>query len=289
MGAQGDQYRRMSDELVDLHLKHLRGIGRPKTTVDSRRIALGLLHRFLPYGLAYAATEQIEAYFADLREKGRSRCTVSNYHYHDSQFFLWACQEGYLDGNPMATIPRPKVPRLIPDPVTEEELARLLELAEPLLTAVVLGAFGGLRRIEMARCKREHITADVILIPLGKGDEPGTVPTHPYLWEHVRDKPPGYLIRNAMGGQVTGNWLSKFARYAFDAVGLPDVHLHRLRHRYGTLIQELYGDLRVTQECLRHRNVKSTEGYTLVTPGRRAAAVTSLPVPTTIKTGPASL
>jgi hypothetical protein len=40
---------------------------------------------------------------------------------------------------------------------------------------------------------------------------------------------------------------------------------------------------------MRHATVKSTEGYTLVKPGRRGEAVTQLPVPAIYKkTGPAS-
>lgn len=283
-------YRRMSDDLIGLNLQHLRATGRAQDTVDGRRIILGLLNNWLPYGLCYAATEQLEAWLAELRERGLSRFTVHNYDYHARSFYSWACGNGYLDGNPMVAIEKPKQPRSMPDPVSEEELARILTLAEPLLTAAVLAAFAGLRRGEISRCRREHISAERIIVPHGKGGDPGTVPTHPYVWQHVRDRPPGLLVQHRNGKRYTPNDLSKEARYALDAIGLPDVHLHRLRHRYGTLIQELYGDLRVTQECLRHRNVRSTEGYTLVTSVRRAAAVTKLPVPATIrKTGPAEL
>lgn len=278
----------MSDDLIGLNLKHLSATGRADTTIDGRRIVLGLLNTWLPYGLCYAATEQLEAWLADMRERGLSPHTVHIYDYHARSFYRWAAMSGILDGDPMVSIPRPRQPKCLPDPVAEEELARILELAEPLLTAAVLAAFGGLRRSEISRCRREHVTAELILIPRGKGGDPGTVPTHPFVWEHVQARASGVLVRHRNGRPYKPNELSKEARYAFDALGLPDVHLHRLRHRYGTLIQAQYGDLRVTQECLRHSSVKSTEGYTLVTPGRRNAAVTLLPVPTTYRTGPAS-
>lgn len=284
-----DRLRQMSDDLIDLHLQHLHDVGSPRSTIDSRRLVLRMLHNRLPFGLVMAARDQIEAWLGDLRTRGRAKATISNYQYHAGEFYKWACREGYLDGDPMLGMPRIRVPRKIPNPVTEDELATLLTLAEPLLTAVILGAFAGLRRFEIAICMREHVSQDVILVPHGKGDKPATVPTHPYLWEHVRGRPPGILVTDKAGRPVEPNWLSKTVRYACDAIGLPDVHLHRLRDRYGTMIQELYGDLRVTQECLRHESVKSTEGYTLVRPGRRGEAVTKLPVPAIPKrTGPAT-
>jgi integrase len=286
--TQSDDYRRMSDELIDLHLAALEAAGRPPSTIEARNDVLRRLSRRLDYGLVYAAREQIEGWLADLRQRGRARATISIYAYHTRAFFDWACVMGFLDGNPTGGMEKPKMPRGIPNPITETELAVLLGLAEPLLTAIILGAFEGQRRAEIVACRREHITEDVVRIPRGKGGDAGAVPTHPFVWEHVRDRPGGLLVTDRRGNPVTAHWLGVHARYAFDALGLPDVHLHRLRDRYGTVIQEQYGDLRVTQECLRHRSVSSTEKYTLVTSKRRAAAVATLPVPT--KTvGPAAL
>ncbi len=277
----------MSDELIDLHLAHLGAAGRSPRTIEARGDVLRRLSRRLDYGLIYAATEQLEAWFVELRERGRARATISIYAYHMREFFSWACRAGFLDGDPTGGMDRPKKSQGIPNPVTEDELAAALSLAEPLKTAVILAAFEGLRRFEIAACRREHITADLTRIPDGKGGIPGVVPTHPYVWEHVRDRPPGLLVTDRRGKPVTAHWVGVHARYAFDALGLGDVHLHRLRARYGTVIQELYGDLRVTQECLRHKSVATTQGYTLVTGTRRAAAVATLPVPKTA--GPADL
>lgn len=279
----------MSDELVDLHLAHLRDLGRSKRTIEARSSVLRMLSRYLPYGLAFAATEHIEAWLGEVRTRGSSRWTARCYLTHIQRFFWWACRAGFLDGDPAAEIERIRAPRLLPNPVGEAELAAILALPEPVLTAVILAAFGGLRRFEIAACRREDVSPTVLIIPHGKGDEAGSVPTHPYLWAHVRDRPPGHLVLGAHGRPVSPHWIGIMARRAFDSLGLFDVHLHRLRHRYGTVIQEMYGDLRLTQECMRHRSPTSTMGYTEVTAGRRNLAVASIPVPRQLKTGvPAS-
>lgn len=274
----------MSDELLDEHLDTLRS-SKSEYTIQQRAFILRRLAKWLDYGLAYAATEQINGFLANLRQQGRARNTIWTYGYHIRQFYLWACGAGFLDGDPTATMDRPRRPLGIPNPVTEAELATLLAVPEPLLTAVILAAFAGFRRGEIAAARREDFTAEVTRIPVGKGGSPGVVPTHPYVWQHIKARAPGPLVIGAHGHALTGHRLGVCARAAFDELGLPDVHLHRLRHRYGALIQQLYGDLRVTQECLRHRSVATTQVYTLVTSARRTQAVTLLPVPTTDNEG----
>lgn len=270
----------MSDELLDLHLAHMRAGGKSPQTIDGRRIVLRQLYKVLPFGLAYAAQEQIEAWLASLRERGRSRWTLVSYSYHVREFYRWATRAGFLDGDPTGGLARVRVPPSIPRPVAEDQLAHALAtLTEPYKTAIVLAAFAGLRRAEIASCRREHITAEAVLIPHGKGDKPGSVPTHPYLWEHIHARPAGPLVRDRGGREVSPRWLSIEIRAALDAIGLDGVHLHCFRHRYGTLIQQSTGDIRVTQECLRHANIRTTMGYTLVTSSQRSAAVAALPVP----------
>lgn len=279
MLAERDKYRQMSNDLLDEHLTHLKASGQSDRTIESRQSVLRRLSDILPFGLVYAATEQIEAWLAELRDAGRSRWTIAVYSYHVRSFFQWACKAGFLDGDPTADIARAKYPRCIPKPVDEDELARALAMAEPFRTAAVLAAFAGLRASEIAACRREHITPERLTVPTGKGGDPGSVPTHPYLWDVVQFRPAGFLITDRLGREVSGHWLTVHIRGHFDAAGLPGVHLHRLRHRYGTQIQELFGDIRVTQECMRHRSIASTEGYTKVTSARRTAAVAALPVP----------
>jgi integrase len=281
----GNEDRRMSDELVDLHLNAMEATGKSPEQVEIRACVLRQLNRWLPYGLVYAATEQIEAWYAELRRQGKAKATLSIYPYHVRCFYKWATAKGYLDGDPASSIERTRPPRSLPKPVTEDLLARLLELPEPARTAIILAGFGGLRASECARCEREHITEEMILIPIAKGGDPATVPTHPYIWQELHDRPPGPLILNRLGRPVDGGWVTDHIRETLIKTGLrfdergQRVHLHRMRHRFGTVIQAEQGDLRLTQECMRHRSIASTTIYTLVTPGRRAAAVAALPVP----------
>lgn len=283
MRTPSEQHATMS-YLIPAYVEHLRAGDKSERTVTERREVLQRLHNDLPFGLGFAATEQLEAW---LGQPGWSRWTRITYAKHIRAFYRWATRMEYLDGDPAAELPRPKAPRLVPKPVTDVELAAALHSPEPWYTAIVLAAYAGLRAEEIGRAQREHVNEDLLYVPNGKGGEPGVVATHPFLWETVGERPAGALVLDRFGRPVTGRWLSINARAHFDALGMPDVHLHRFRHWFGSKIQAEYHDLRVTQECLRHASVTSTQGYTMVTGKQRAAAVSMLPV--LPQGGPASL
>lgn len=301
-----DETRDVNDQLMVDHLEWMKlKDQRPTEVIKARRVVLGLFNTWSPYGIAYAATEQIRAWLQELREPGKghpgghSPHTLFIYDYHLRGFYLWACSPeasdygAVLDGNPMAALPRPKRPQCIPKPISNEELAALLRyVPEPVLTAVLLAAFAGLRRTEICNARREHVTQEFVLVPNGKGGKAGVVPTHPELWKHVRDKAPGYLVpKRRGGGRYSPATLSCMATEAFDAAlataGV-DSHatLHQHRHWFGTTAYEESHDLLAVSRAMRHTNTRTTEGYIRVADSSIRAAVGMLPVP---GTGPASL
>lgn len=267
--------------LIEQHLLVLQAEGRSEDTINSRRRCLHRLHADLPHGIAAGCREQLTEWLAGPQEPGRRWSPATRYSYfgHASEFYRWLAAEypRLVPEDPMARMRRPKVPMRVPRPATQRQLELALVAPEPLLTAVILATYGGLRRSEILACHREHITAEHIRIPVAKGGDEQTVPTHPAIWDHVRDRPDGPLIGDEHGGQCGRNQFSLMAMRWFRRNGLPGFGLHRLRVLYGTTIQEQQGDLRLTQECMRHKSINSTVGYTLVTDSRRRDAVLRLP------------
>lgn len=265
--------------LIEQHLMVLQAEGRSEDTIAGRRRCLLRLHADLPHGIAAACREQVTQWLAGPQEDTRRWSPATRYIYasHVFAFYRWLHAVGYLDEEPTAGLRRPRAPRGLPRPATDKQVELALTAPEPLLTAVILAMYAGLRRTEIARCRREHITEELILIPQAKGGDPQTVPCHPAIWAHVRDRPPGPLIVDNNGAPYGRNRLSLAVMRWFRGHGLRGFGLHKLRHRYGTLIQEQQGDLRLTQECLRHKSIGSTVGYTLVSNGRRRDAVLRLP------------
>lgn len=270
----GDQDTRMS-YLIDAHLAHLRASGQSQRTIGAREEVLRRLHAYLPMGLAWATTDEIERWLGNEQWSAWTRAT---YAMHIRGFYRWAAGR-YLDGDPTAEMARPRHPQGTPEPVTDEELALALERSrDPWYTAILLAAYEGLRVSEIARLRREDVTEESIRV-IGKGGDTQRVDTHPIVWAHVKDRPSGPLVTDYRGRPVTGRWLSAHARHHFDAIGLLDVHMHRFRHWFGTRLLESGASMRIVQEAMRHRSVTSTQIYTAVSSGQRRTAIRSLPTP----------
>jgi len=273
-------------ELIEAHEAHLRAAGYSPHTIDQRTRWLRRLHDHLPYGIAYADPAELEAFIGQDGWGQWTRCTATM---HIRAAYRWWVQAGYLETDPAVHVARPRHPKSLPDPVTDQELAHALAASgEPWYTAILLAAANGLRAGEIAGLHREHITEVNTRIVRGKGGDPRSVDTHPLVWGHLKDRPPGPVISGpGLGRPPTGAGLSRRARTHFDSIGLPQVHLHRFRHWHATALldmaTELHGcevSLRLVQESMGHASVASTQGYTAVRSGQRRRAIAALPIPT---------
>lgn len=274
--------------LIDEHINMLTAEGKLSIkTIEDRERVLRRLHDDLPSGWVFACREQLVAWLAGPLEPDRawSPATKRVYGAHVIAGYAWLEEYGHLPaGNPAVRLPRPRLPRKPIRIATDEQLAVALTAPEPLLTAILLANYQGLRRAEAAGCWREHVTAESTTIWRAKGGETQTVPTHPAVWEHVSDLPPGPLVTE-LGRQMTPERLGVIAARWFWDVELIEIRdgevhaigLHHFRRRFGTIIQRTNRNLRVTQECLRHKRITTTEPYLLVTDDERSGAVRSIP------------
>ena len=263
-------------DLIALYLDDLRMRSLSPNTIQRRRLSLYAADRALPYGLDSATRDELKAWVYNDRWSIQTR---SSYLTDIKGFFHWACdpEDPHLDYDPAARLPQPKVPRRLPRPISDEQLAMILnEVGEPYRTWALLAAYAGLRCCEIAGLRREHITEQWIEVT-GKGNKPGTVPTHPDIWSAVRDLPPGPIAPAWTRQRLTAKLVSQEPKRAFASIGLVGVTMHRLRHWCGTNVQRQQGNLRVTQEILRHASPTSTAMYTAVADPQRTAAVSALP------------
>lgn len=273
-----EQHQAMS-YLIDAHVAHMRAQGLSERTVTAREEVLHRLHNALPLGLAYAATDELNQW---LGQPNWARWTRATYAMHIRGFYGWATGPGQvLDGDPTADMARPRNPKCLPDPVTDEELKMALARSlEPWHTGILFAAYAGLRVAEIAQLDRADVTEDAIRL-IGKGGDPQLVDTHPVLWQHIRSRKGGPLIVDKHGRPVSGKWMSAHARFHFDAIGMPRVHMHRFRHWFATSLLDSGASMRTVQEAMRHGSVTSTQIYTKVKNGQRRLAIRSLPTPTT--------
>lgn len=264
--------------LIDQYLEWLRKRNSSPRTITHREGILGRINAAMPYGIEAATSVELSAWVYQDRFGPATR---EAYYGTVRAFFVWACNpyDPKLDFDPSALLPRPKSPRGLPRPVSDAQLRRILtESAEPYRTWALFGAYAGLRSIEIAGLSRQDITEDNLLVLAGKGGRPGVLPTHPAIWDAVKDLPRGPVAWNDVGEPANAKWVSiRTAVYFRRHLGMPGVGLHRLRHWYGTNLYRTTKDIRRTQELMRHSSPTTTAIYTLVTNEERLAAIQTLP------------
>ncbi|HEX3266181.1 MAG TPA: tyrosine recombinase [Candidatus Limnocylindrales bacterium] len=203
-------------------------------------------------------------------------------------FYRFAFGEGLIATDVAAHLDLPRMPRLLPETLTQPETERLLDAppADALLDRALLELLyaAGLRISEALRLDLEDLSLEGAFVRvIGKGDRERLVPVGEVALDAIRawlDGPRAALIQLQhvqphRGGPVflarTGKRLARqqawtIVKRAAAAAGLNDrVSPHTLRHSFATHLLEGGADLRIVQELLGHASISTTQLYTHVT------------------------
>lgn len=263
-------------------------------TIDER---LDVLERFSDdYGDAtQAGWQQLAAYLANPAWKPATRYTRYS---QLRAFYRWLTLTGQRDDDPMARLQKPKPRRGVPRPATPAEVARVLGVCNRRRTRamVVLAICQGLRAHEIAKFRGEDLSAGyessapiegkraeaINVHVLGKGGVDAMLPAHPLLVAEANSWPVrGWWFPSPddRSRPVTPGNVSKVVSGAFTRARVPG-SAHNLRHFFGTqTLRSSGGNLRVTQELMRHASPATTAIYTKVDDEQLRAAVDKLPIP----------
>lgn len=176
----------------------------------------------------------------------------------------------------VASLHFPKVPQHLPDILSREETARLLEsVHSPKHRAVLMAAYGAGMRISEA-CSLLTTDIDslrgVIHVRDGKRAKDRFVMLSPVLltalreyWKMLRPTPPILFPGEKPGSFVRPETVRKALRRAVAKLGLTKrVTPHCLRHAFATHLLEDGADIRTIQALLGHGSIRSTARYTQV-------------------------
>jgi integrase len=253
---------------------HLRDAGYPHTTIHTYVSALTCAMRELPCGLQ-ATGEELLAWLAT-RSSPRTRSTYTHALRH---FYGWCVKTGRLDVNPAADLPPVRVPAGQPRPIPADDLDLLLTYARsPEREWMMLLLYEGLRCCDLAQLRREDITQETVLIRRSKGGRSRVVPTHPAVWELVRDLPPG-PVASTSAARISSR-INRECDVLARVLGRPslaEVTAHRLRHTAGTIWYRATRDLRATQQLLGHASPSTTQVYAAPADETLRAAVLAMP------------
>ena len=234
--------------------------------------------------------ETIFLYLLHLRSRGLANRSLARHLSALRGFFAFAAEEGWLPESPAALVENPKLPRLLPDVLSREEVERLLaapDMTTPLgyrdRTMLELLYAAGLRVSELVGLAPGDYDAQAGLLRVfGKGAKERLIPIHALAQEFLST----YLgsVRGAFHPKAeivflnrSGKGLTRQAvwkmlkRYALVAGISTRIHPHSLRHSFATHLLEGGADLRSVQMLLGHADISATEIYTHVQAARLLA------------------
>ena len=135
----------------------------------------------------------MEGHLQDLRDKGLSARTANFARQIAVAFMGWSVRTGRAESNPLKVVVKldeRKDRRRVRRPLTDNELARLLEVAEPKGRKAwyMAAALAGLRKGDLARLRWADIDFDTgtISISDGKASRDDMIPMHPQLANELR-------------------------------------------------------------------------------------------------------
>lgn len=190
------------------------------------------------------------------------------------KFYRWAFKRGLMQSNPAEDLPSIKREVGIPRPAPDEVIAEALRSAPPRAAlAIMLAAFAGLRRSEIASLGREDFTPQGIRVK-GKGGKHRLIPMAAPIAQAVSELPPGPIFPSY--GRERGVGLRSDGVAFIVEKYLPEPWtLHSLRHRFATVAYQRTHDLRSVQQLLGHASVETTQVYTWVGAEELTAAVSA--------------
>jgi len=272
--------------------------GRSTNTVAAYRRDLRLHVAWLAeqgHRISDADESMITAYVGWLRSGERAPASVARALVAVRALYRFLAEEGHLPVDPAAEVEVPRVPKGLPKPLSEDEVAGLLDSVhgdDPVARrdrAILEVLYGtGLRISELVGLHLGDIDLEGgLLRAFGKGSKERIVP----IGRFARDALAGYLspagrdelaperwarrgdaesvFLNTRGGRLSRQGAWQIVRSHGERAGLGDrLSPHVLRHSCATHMLNHGADIRAVQELLGHASLSTTQIYTLVSTER---------------------
>ncbi|MDH4286020.1 MAG: tyrosine recombinase XerC [Gallionella sp.] len=230
--------------------------------------------------LADLKIHQIRRFIAQLHGKGLGGRSLARMLSAWRGFFTYLMRDHGLSDNPCAGLRAPKSPKTLPQALSPDEAARMVDLPADTTEAIRDKAMfelfysSGLRLAELVDLDPPQLDLSAGEVRVtGKGSKTRIVPlgshaiTALQTWLAVRDqiaKPDeAALFVGQRGQRISPRVVQlRMKQWGVKQGITSNVHPHLLRHSFATHVLQSSGDLRAVQEMLGHASISTTQVYT---------------------------
>ncbi|WP_025159305.1 tyrosine-type recombinase/integrase [Leifsonia aquatica] len=254
---------------------------RPRT-LREREIIFAHYARFIGKPVVEATRQDLMRWLA---RPGLSPKTRQNYKSFLHTLYAVLQDAGLRADNPATRLPRSRVPRVEANPITTEQLRRILRTSMRRRTRmmVLLGAYQGFRVSEIAAVAGESIDWDArrILTREAKGGIEVWRPIHPEVWDYAQTFPregwwfPG--TKNLTGHHINATSVSNVLGQLLKRAGVEGHRPHNLRAWFATELVQSGADMITVQHAMRHASPATLRHYVAPSMTRIEDAMSALP------------
>ncbi len=232
--------------------------------------------------LAHLKIHHIRRFVAQLHSKGLSGRSLARMLSAWRGFFTYLMRDHGLANNPCVGLRAPKSPKTLPQALSPDEAARMVDLptdtTEAIRDKAIFELFysSGLRLAELVDLDSEPMHSDLNAGEIrvtGKGSKTRIVPLGKFAisalraWLVIREQiakaDETALFVGSRGKRISARVVQlRMKQWGITQGITSNVHPHLLRHSFATHVLQSSGDLRAVQEMLGHASISSTQIYT---------------------------
>ena len=244
---------------------------------------LGYLNDSGIKNLSKVKSTHIRSYIRVLNDGGMAPASISRIISSIRSYHKYLSSENILDKNPVLVINNPKLPKKLPDVLSEKEISLIIDSIDESSQfyerdkALIEMLYScGIRVSEICNLEMSNLfIKDELIRVMGKGNKERLLPlgsrSRIYLDNYLLSSRLGFITKTKSsfvfvsrnGNQLTRAMVNIILNKWVDISGLrKSVSPHKLRHSFATHLLEGGADLRFVQALLGHSDISTTQIYT---------------------------
>lgn len=233
--------------------------------------------------LSDVKSTHVRDYIRVLNDGGMAPASISRIISSIRTYYRFLSSENILNENPVLLINNPKLPKKLPDVLSEKEISLIINAIQESSQfyqrdkAIIEMLYScGIRVTELCNLEMSNLFIDEDLIRvMGKGNKERLLPlgvrSKKYVNEyikhsrnsHIKKSGSSFVFVSRNGNQLTRAMINIILNKWTQVSGLKkSVSPHKLRHSFATHLLEGGADLRFVQALLGHSDISSTQIYT---------------------------